>query len=124
MKRHWFLKAIMFSCMFIAFVLLMGFVVMWLWNWLMPALFHFDSINYWQSVGLLALSRILFYPFGGRNWHRHAQHGRCGNNEEWKKKWQDKMNNMTPEERDKFKMKYEKWCGSKNWNWTEEKIST
>jgi len=41
------------------------FVVMQLWNWLMPALFGLKLITYWQALGLLVLSKILFGGFRG-----------------------------------------------------------
>lgn len=43
--------------------LLFGFVVMWLWNWLMPDIFGLKRISYWQAWGLLVLSWILFKNF-------------------------------------------------------------
>ncbi len=47
----------------ILFFLLFGYVVMWLWNWLMPDLFGLATITYWQAFGLLVLSKI-FFGFG------------------------------------------------------------
>lgn len=44
----------------IVFALLAGFPAMWLWNWLMPAIFGVKTIGFWQAVGLCALGRILF----------------------------------------------------------------
>jgi hypothetical protein len=46
----------------------LGYAVMWLWNWLMPELFRLPRINFWQAVGLLVLSHILFksHPMGNR----------------------------------------------------------
>lgn len=44
----------------IFFAFLMGYVVMWLWNWLMPQIFGLPIIGYWQAIGLLALAKILF----------------------------------------------------------------
>lgn len=41
-------------------VVLVGFVVVWLWNWLMPAIFHLPTIRFWQALGLLVLTSILF----------------------------------------------------------------
>lgn len=43
-------------------------VLMFLWNWLMPAIFGLGLITFWQALGLLALSKIIFG--GGRkpNW--------------------------------------------------------
>lgn len=45
---------------------LFGWVVMLLWNWLMPEIFGLKSIGYWQAWGLLALSCILLGRVGGR----------------------------------------------------------
>ncbi len=33
---------------------------MWLWNWLMPALFRLPTIGFWKAAGILILSHILF----------------------------------------------------------------
>lgn len=35
-------------------------ITMWLWNWLMPALFKLPTIGFWQAAGVLILSQILF----------------------------------------------------------------
>lgn len=40
--------------------LLIAFPVMWLWNWLMPDLFHSPVIGYWQAYGIYLLCAILF----------------------------------------------------------------
>ena len=40
--------------------------LMALWNWLMPAIFDLPQITYWQALGLLGLSRILFGGLGRR----------------------------------------------------------
>jgi len=39
---------------------ILGFPLMWLWNWLMPVLFKLPEITFWQAVGLNVLSGILF----------------------------------------------------------------
>ena len=57
-----------------AFAFLFGAVVMWLWNWLMPVVFHLGVISYWQAVGLAILGRLLFgslHPCGPHNKGRH-----------------------------------------------------
>jgi hypothetical protein len=41
-------------------VLIMGFPLMLLWNWLMPELFGLPMIGFWQAVGLNLLASILF----------------------------------------------------------------
>ena len=66
-------------------------VVMGLWNWLMPAIFGWRVVTFWQALGLLALSRILFGRFGGPGWRMH-----------WRHRMMERWSQMTPEERDKF----------------------
>ena len=54
-----------FGLMGIAGMILFTFVVMWLWNWLVPELFNGPVLGYWQTLGLLVLSKILFSGIGG-----------------------------------------------------------
>ena len=70
MKRHWFLRGLKFVLFAILFLVVFTFVVMRLWNWLMPALFGWHLISFWQALGLLILSKILFGGFRGGP-HRH-----------------------------------------------------
>jgi len=57
--------------------LVLGLPVMWLWNGLLPSLFHLPEITYWQAVGLLILCHLLFKGHGGGfGHHRHRDHGR------------------------------------------------
>ena len=46
------------------FVALFGWIVMLLWNWLMPDLFGLKQVNYWKAWGLLALCTVLFKGLG------------------------------------------------------------
>ncbi len=48
-----------------ALIILFGFVIMWLWNWLMPDLFGLSTITFWQAMGICLLSKILFGGIGG-----------------------------------------------------------
>lgn len=43
----------------VLFAFLFGWVVMLLWNWLMPDIFGLPHISYWQGWGLVLLSHIL-----------------------------------------------------------------
>ncbi|OQY37610.1 MAG: hypothetical protein B6226_05005 [Candidatus Cloacimonetes bacterium 4572_65] len=58
------LKIIMWVCIGLlaiaGFGLLGGYVIKALWNWLMPDIFGLKVITYWQAVGLVVLSKILF----------------------------------------------------------------
>ncbi len=62
----------------ISLALVFGYVVMLLWNAVLPALLGVRAISYWQSVGLLALTRILVGGIGhgkrgGAKEHRHGE---------------------------------------------------
>lgn len=78
-------------------------VTMFLWNWLVPTLFAGPVINFWQALGLLVLSKILF---GGKGyWHQ-----RCGGDHQHYGHWRAKLSAMSPEEREIFKKKLkDKW---------------
>lgn len=61
---------IIFGTIFITgLVILFGYVVMWLWNWLMPELFGLPTLTYWKAVGLFILLKILIggCGFGGKS---------------------------------------------------------
>ncbi|HAE22717.1 MAG TPA: hypothetical protein DCG47_10405 [Spirochaetaceae bacterium] len=50
----------------VLFAFLFGWIVMLLWNWLMPEIFGLTVISYWQAWGLVLLSHILIKPgYGG-----------------------------------------------------------
>jgi len=55
------------------FALVFGWLVMILWNWLMPTIFHLGEIAYWQAFGLVVLAKLLF---GGMHGPRGRGHGR------------------------------------------------
>ena len=43
-------------------IVLLGYPLMLLWNWLMPIIFGLPEITFWQAIGLNLLSTILFKP--------------------------------------------------------------
>ena len=51
----------------IGVAILVGFIIMWLWNGLMPKLFNLPMITYWQGLGMGLLGRLLFGGIGGGN---------------------------------------------------------
>jgi hypothetical protein len=93
MKTHWLIRGLKFVLFAVAAILVFGFIVMHLWNWLMPSLFGWRLINFWQALGLLVLSRILFGGFRGRP----AGHM------DWRHRLMERWEHMTPEEREKFR---------------------
>jgi hypothetical protein len=93
----------------LAFVLF-GYIVMYLWNWLMPYLFKLPQIDFAMGLGLVVLSKILF---GGI---RVKTPGPIGQRRFWKAKWES----MTDEEREKFKSEFAERCRMK-WGKVEAK---
>lgn len=93
-----FLKFIFFGALFF---LVAGFGMMYLWNALVPDLFHGPVISFWQGIGLLVLSKILFGGFrGGMCGHRCGWGGR---GKYWRARWEEKLAHLSPEEREKLK---------------------
>ena len=70
-----------------------GEVVMHLWNWLVPALFGWREITFWQALGLLALCRILFGGFGMGGGMQRSN---------FRRRMAERWDQMTPEERERF----------------------
>jgi hypothetical protein len=101
MRRRWFVRGLMFLPVVLAFAALLSFVVMQLWNWLLPPLFGWHMIGFWQAVGLLILCKILFGGFRHRHgppWH-------------WRRRMMERWEQMTPEEREKFRESMRVRCG-------------
>ena len=93
-KKKFILAAIFGPPAFALFMALGGEIVKLLWNWLVPAIFGWREISFWQAFGLLALCRILFGGLG-----RHGGGNRSG----FRRKIRDRWEGMTPEEREKFR---------------------
>ena len=90
-----------------AFIAIGGEIVMQLWNWLVPALFGWKQITFWQALGLLVLCRILFGGFGMGSSNGRRKWGKRG---DWKARMEERCANMSPEERERFREKMrERW---------------
>ena len=99
-----------------AFLALISFVVMNLWNYLLPGILHVGAITFWQAMGIFILCKILF-GFGKGSGHR-------GGGAPWMRRGMaEKFKHMSPEEREKFKQKWEQKCGRGVWghrhNWDD-----
>lgn len=101
MKSHRFVRVLKFLPLVLLFVALFGFVVLWLWNSLMPSLFGLKTIGYWQALGLVVLSRIFF---GGCR-------GMGGHDGRWRHRMMERWERMTPEERERFRQGFAGRCG-------------
>jgi hypothetical protein len=71
---------------------LFGFIVMGLWNWIVPPVIGWKALTFWQALGLLVLSRILLGGFFRPNSFGERRRAR-------RMMWEQ----MTPEQREKFR---------------------
>jgi hypothetical protein len=101
MKRHRLFRGLKILLLVVLASIFFGLVVEGLWNWLMPALFKWHTITFWQGLGLFVLSKILFGGF-----HRHG-----GHRGHWQERMRARWENMTPEEREKFRAGMWRRCG-------------
>lgn len=97
MKKVWI--AVIAPPAIVLFVWLFGELVKYLWNSLLPPLFGLHMITFWQALGILLLSRILFGSWGPGGGNRRSRR-----RERWEK--------MTPEERERMRQGWAARCGS------------
>ena len=100
------LKFLFFLVMGALFLFVTGHVIMYLWNGILAGATGVKTLNFWESLGLLLLSRILVggMRFGGGSrgpWKNPRSH--------WKEKWMQ----MSEEERAQFREKWKERCGKK-----------
>jgi hypothetical protein len=101
MKGYRFLRVLKIGLFVALAVMVVSFLVMSLWNILMPGIFAVRAITFWQALGLLVLSKILFggfRPYGGGG-------------PRWRRRMMERWEQMTPEEREKFKRGMRCGCG-------------
>jgi hypothetical protein len=103
MKQHHVFKAIKVLLFVVVAGALLGFIVMHLWNWLMPAIFGLGLITFWQALGLFVLGKLLLGGF-----HRHH-----GGRPRWSRRMQERWDQMSTEEREKFRagLRGRRGCG-------------
>src|SRR5213595_585985 len=101
MRRKWIWMAPLAILAMVVFIAIGGEIVLHLWNWLLPPLFGWRQITFWQALGLLALCRILFGGHGGHGFDRSS----------FRRKMDERWERMTPEERDKFRQGIRFRCG-------------
>src|SRR4051794_17614292 len=100
MRRNRVFRAVKIALFAIVVVAAVSLLVMELWNALIPGIFGLPRITLAQALGLLVLSKILFGGFRpGGGGHR------------WRRRMMDHWEQMTPEEREKFKEGMRRGCG-------------
>jgi hypothetical protein len=96
-RGYWFARVLKGVVAVVVVLGVLGFLAMFLWNWLVPTLFSGPAVNYWQALGLLVLSRLLvggLRPHGRGPFGHSWQHARA----RWKQ--------MTPDEREHFRNRF------------------
>lgn len=92
-------KGIFIGVMAIAGIFGLTWLVMELWNHLLPEIIHVERVSFWQAMGILVLSKILF---GGMKFG--------GNNYQGRNRFKEKFGNMSEEDKEAFKQKMkERW---------------
>jgi hypothetical protein len=100
-KAFWIKRAIFIPIAIVAGVFVFGSVVMLLWNGILPAVLGVKVITFWQALGILVLSKILFGGFKGGHGYPKSHHGHP-----WMNKWKD----MPTEEREKMRSEWMQRC--------------
>ena len=101
MKMRWVIRGLKIGAIAIVAATFLGFIVMGLWNWLGPAVFGARAITFWQALGILILSKILFGGFRGRP----------GYGGHWRRRMRERWEQMSPEERERFRQGAFGACG-------------
>src|SRR5713101_1381951 len=104
MRARWVKRKLKVAVIAALAIAVFGFMVMGLWNWLAPAVFGLRAITFWQALGVLIMSKILFGGFRGRP----------GYGGHWRRRMSDRWEQMTPEEREKFREGMFSRCGRPN----------
>jgi hypothetical protein len=101
MKKKWYFWIPLVVLALVAFIGIGGEIVRQLWNWLLPPLFGWRQLTFWQALGMLALCRILF---GGLGSHGGGQY-------KFPRRKDKRWDAMTPEERERFRQGIRGGCG-------------
>jgi len=102
-QTSWRKRRLFMAPIFVAGLFAMSAIVMLLWNAIIPNVTGALAVNFWQAMGLLVLSRILFggFHFGGHHGHRPPFMDHSVRN---------KLMEMSPEEREQFKNQWKERC--------------
>ncbi len=108
-KKKLLLLSPLILLVFALFIALGGEIVRLLWNWLLPPLFGWREVTFWQALGLLVLCRILFGGLGLYGGPRSRIRERIA--QRWEQRMSERWERMTPEERERFRQGMRAGCG-------------
>ena len=98
MRRFWMLKGLKIAVVIGFAFAALGYIVMSLWNWLVPPITGWHVIGFGQAVALLVLCRILFGGFRGHAFGH------------WRHRMRAHWEQMTPEERERIRANMGRHC--------------
>lgn len=101
MKNKFKGKMSLFVLFAVALFFLVSAMVMALWNWLLPEILGVKAITFWQAVGILILSKILFGGFGGKKG--------CGG-DKFRRLKEERMSGMSGDEKQRLREIWRKRC--------------
>jgi hypothetical protein len=91
MKRYWIFRGIKFAAFAVIALAALSYLVMSLWNLVLPAAAGWHALSFVQALGLLVLCRLLFGGWRGRGgWH-------------WRRRMYERWEQMTPEQREQLR---------------------
>ena len=92
-----------FLLLFIVFapiaIFIFGSIVRLLWNGVLHPVLNVNEINFWQALGILVLSKILFTGFMG------------GGPRRYRRRMMRDWDKLTPEEKERFREEWRNRCG-------------
>lgn len=112
-NSFWFRKIAGFIVLGSVAVVVIGYVVMTIWNNVLAGVVHVSPITFGQALAIFLLAKILFGNFkssGGWRGRRHM----------WNNEMKEKWSHMSPEEKEKFKHEWRDRC--KTWNRNQQDV--
>lgn len=88
-----------------------GAIVMLLWNNVLSPVLHIGAVTFWQALGILILSKLLFSGLSGGGPRRNYGKERM--------MW----NSMTPEQREKFREEWKTHCRRRGYRSQDPEIT-
>jgi hypothetical protein len=104
MKRHWIWYALKAAVFISLGFFLFGWLIMTVWNAVVPSWFSGPAITFSEALGIFILVRLLLWGISK---------GKTNGRNYWRRKMEKHLSAMTPEEREKFKQAYARRC--KHW---------
>lgn len=101
-KNFWIKRAIFIPIAVAAGIFVFGSFVMFLWNSILATVLGISMITFWQALGILVLSKILFGGFRGGHGQSHSGFHHHG-------KWM----HLSPEEKEKMKEEWRNRCDTR-----------